>query len=244
VDGELLRRIKRVTRAGDTAIPADRLAAGDRQAFADLYDRLAPRLFAAAVSLTGSTPEAEDIVQDVFVELARARHRIPGIADLEAYVFTMLHHTVGRRHRRRAVDLRAVHRIGAELAANGGLVQEPVPPTDDELAAAVARLPAAQREVVSLKIDGGLTFAQIAVLLLAPWLATVATSATGRETRRVPSLAERVLAAGVAAEMLPAARSPSSYARLASQPSRVDDGGPAARLSEPFRVRRLLEGDF
>ena len=30
-------------------------------------------------------------------------------------------------------------------------------PADDELAAAVARLPAAQREVVSLKNDGGLT---------------------------------------------------------------------------------------
>lgn len=154
-----------MTRAGDTAIPADRLAAGDRQAFADLYDRLAPRMFAAAVSLTGATPEAEDVVQDVFVELARSRHRIPGIADLEAYMFTMLHHAIGRRQRRRAVDLRAVHRIGAERAADGRLVQEPVPPADDALAAAVARLPAAQREVVSLKIDGGLTFAQIAAVL-------------------------------------------------------------------------------
>jgi RNA polymerase sigma-70 factor (ECF subfamily) len=38
-------------------------------------------------------------------------------------------------------------------------------PADDDLAAAVARLPTAQREVVSLKIDGGLTFAQIAAVL-------------------------------------------------------------------------------
>ena len=154
-----------MTRAGDTEIPADRLAAGDRQAFADLSDRLAPRMFAAAVSLIGSTPEAEDVIQDVFVELARTRHRIPGIADLEAYVFTMLHHAVGRRHRRRAVDRRAIDRIGAERQAGGGLVHGPVRPADDELAAAVARLPAAQREVVSLKIDGGLTFAQIAAVL-------------------------------------------------------------------------------
>ena len=41
--------------------------------------------------------EAEDVVQDVFVELARTRHRIPDIADLEAYVFTMLHQ-IGRAH--------------------------------------------------------------------------------------------------------------------------------------------------
>jgi RNA polymerase sigma-70 factor (ECF subfamily) len=32
---------------------------------------------------------------------------------------------------------------------------------DDELAAAVADLPPEQREVVALKIDGGLTFAEI-----------------------------------------------------------------------------------
>lgn len=154
-----------MTRAGDREIPADRLAVGDRQAFADLYDRFAPRMFAAAVSLTGSTPESEDVVQDVFVELARTRHRIPGIADLEAYMFTMLHHAVGRRHRRKAVDRRAIDRIGAERAAGGRLVEEPGRTADDELAAAVARLPAAQREVVSLKIEGGLTFAQIAAVL-------------------------------------------------------------------------------
>ena len=154
-----------MTRAGDTEIPADRLAAGDRQAFADLYDTLAPRMFAAAVSLTGSTQEAEDVVQDVFVELARTRHRIPVIADLEAYVFTMLHHAVSRRRRRLAVDRRAILTIGAKRTADGRLEQRPVPPADDELAAAVARLPAAQREVVSLKIDGGLTFAQIAAVL-------------------------------------------------------------------------------
>ncbi len=36
------------------------------------------------------------------------------------------------------------------------------PPPDEALAAAVAALPAAQREVLALKIDGGLTFGEIA----------------------------------------------------------------------------------
>lgn len=154
-----------MTGSGDTTIPADRLAAGDRQAFADLYDRLAPRMFRAALSMTGSIPQAEDVVQDVFVDLARSRHRLPGIADVEAYAFTMLHHAVGRWHRRRAMDRKAFDRLETERKANGRYVQEPVPPADDELAAAVARLPSPQREVVSLKIEGGLTFAQIAAVL-------------------------------------------------------------------------------
>lgn len=154
-----------MTGSGDTTIPADRLAAGDRQAFADLYDRLGPRMFRAALSMTGSTPEAEDVVQDVFVQLARGRDSLPGIVNLEAYIFTMLHHAVGRRQRRRAVERRAVDRIGADRAAAGGLVEQPPPPVDDDLAAAVARLPAPQRDVVALKIDGGLTFAEIAAVL-------------------------------------------------------------------------------
>jgi len=154
-----------VTQSRDTTSPTERLAAGDRQAFADLYDRLAARMFRAALTMAGSMPEAEDVVQDVFVELARSRHRLPGIADLEAYIFTMLHHAIGRRQRRRGVERRAVDRIAADLAAAGRLVQEPASPTDDELAAAVARLPAPQRDVVALKIDGGLTFAEIATVL-------------------------------------------------------------------------------
>jgi len=52
------------------------LAAGDPAAFAALYDRLGARLYATAHTLTGSAAEAEDIVQDLFVELATHRHRL------------------------------------------------------------------------------------------------------------------------------------------------------------------------
>jgi hypothetical protein len=52
---------------------AESLAAGDPEAFAALYDRLAVRLLGAARTMTDSTAEAEDVVQDLFVELARGR---------------------------------------------------------------------------------------------------------------------------------------------------------------------------
>ena len=65
---------------------AESLAAGDSEAFAALYDRLAVRLLGAARTMTGSPATAEDVVQDLFVELARGRAAVKasgGIASLE-----------------------------------------------------------------------------------------------------------------------------------------------------------------
>jgi RNA polymerase sigma-70 factor (ECF subfamily) len=142
-----------------------RLATGDQEAFAALYDRLALRLLRTAVTLTGSTTEAEDVVQDLFVELARGRGRLAGVTDLEAYVFTMLRHSASRRRRRAAVGRRALETLSAAARDSGRLVAEPARVADDGLARAVAALPEPQREVLALKFDGGLTFAEIAAIV-------------------------------------------------------------------------------
>jgi RNA polymerase sigma-70 factor (ECF subfamily) len=138
---------------------AESLADGDADAFAALYDRLAARLLGVARTMTGSTADAEDVVHDLFVDLARGRHRLAAVVDLEAYVFTMLRHAVGRRRRRAATGQRALVAVAHDRARPDHAAAAALP--DDELAAAVAGLPAAQREVVALKIDGGLTFAEI-----------------------------------------------------------------------------------
>jgi RNA polymerase sigma-70 factor, ECF subfamily len=156
------------TTGGETRVATtlgERLAAGDPEAFAALYDRLAGRLYNTACTMTDSLPDAEDAVHDLFVELARCRDRLAHVADLDAYVFTMLRHAISRRHRRRDVDRRALDAIGRQRARAGRLETPPVEPPDDALTAAVAALPPAQREVLALKIDGGLTFAEIAAVI-------------------------------------------------------------------------------
>lgn len=141
------------------------LADGDPDAFAALYDRLALRLFNTARTLTDSLPDAEDTVHDLFVELARCRDRLARVSDLDAYIFTMLHHAVSRRRRRRDVDRRVIDAVGRQRAEAGGFTTQPVEPADDAVTSAVAALPPAQREVIALKIDGGLTFKEIASVL-------------------------------------------------------------------------------
>jgi RNA polymerase sigma-70 factor, ECF subfamily len=143
----------------------EQLAAGDSEAFAALYDRLAVRLFNTARTMTDSLPDAEDAVHDLFVELARSRDRLARVTDLDAYIFTMLRHAVSRRRRRRDVDRRAIDSIGRRRAEAGSFTTQPAEPVDDALTAAVATLPPAQREVLALKVDGGLTFAEIAAVI-------------------------------------------------------------------------------
>ena len=154
---------KRVAKTPTTI--GEQLAAGDPEAFAALYDRLAVRLFNTARTMTDSLPDAEDTVHDLFVELARSRDRLARITNLDAYIFTMLRHAISRRRRRRDVDRRAIDSIGRRRAEAGSFTTQPAELPDDALTAAVAGLPPAQREVLALKVDGGLTFVEIAAVI-------------------------------------------------------------------------------
>src|SRR5216684_4398116 len=54
---------------GSDALLAARLAAGDDRALADAFDRLAPSVYGGALRVLGNGSAAQDVVQDVFVEL-------------------------------------------------------------------------------------------------------------------------------------------------------------------------------
>jgi RNA polymerase sigma-70 factor (ECF subfamily) len=147
--------------AGDPLITG--LAQGREGAFAALYDLFGPALFRVALLLLDSREEAEDAVQDVFVGLVRARKGLAGVENLRAYLFTALRHTLAaraaRRVRARAVPLEAIPEPASSEVncLEGDQVVR--------LERALRTLPAEQRELVGLKVDGGLTFAEIASLL-------------------------------------------------------------------------------
>jgi RNA polymerase sigma-70 factor (ECF subfamily) len=124
-------------------------------ALALLYDRFAPVLYRTACGLLGSAADAEDVVHDVFVALARGRAQLPAIINARSYLFVAL---------RRMVARRAVRRLPRPLPEDVADPREP-PERDEHLEHALARLPAEQREVVVLKIDGDLTSAELAAVL-------------------------------------------------------------------------------
>jgi RNA polymerase sigma-70 factor (ECF subfamily) len=135
------------------------LAAGRPEAYAALYDRLGRSLLKVARMMLNRSSDAEDAVQDVFVELVRHRHRMAYVRDLDAYVFAMLRHAIGRRLRRERDERRHLQRFAPVVA------DKPDSYSPDELEDALRSLPPPQREVIALRLDGGLTFAQVAEVL-------------------------------------------------------------------------------
>jgi len=84
----------------DEAIALRRIAAGDAESLAPLYDALAPALMALAVRLCGRKEDAEEVVQDVFVRLVKHAGRFdPRVGTVRSLAYTMLRHLVASRGR-------------------------------------------------------------------------------------------------------------------------------------------------
>ncbi|HLN27849.1 MAG TPA: sigma-70 family RNA polymerase sigma factor [Gemmataceae bacterium] len=132
------------------------------QHFAALYDEYGSLLFRVGRALLGSGADAEDAVQSVFLSLVRSRKSLSGIADIRAYLLSALRHAAARIASRRTKE----SRLGQQ-AARSTLESALSLRQDDafDLEKALRSLPPDQREIIALKFDGGLTFAEIATLL-------------------------------------------------------------------------------
>jgi RNA polymerase sigma-70 factor (ECF subfamily) len=130
--------------------------------FAALYDEYQSLLFRVGHALLGSSVDTEDAVQSVFLSLIRSRKNLNGIADMRAYLLSALRHAAARIASSRMKEMRLM-----QQAARPEKESSPAAKHDDafELEKALRRLPQEQREIIALKIDGGLTFAEIATLL-------------------------------------------------------------------------------
>ncbi|HEY7439238.1 MAG TPA: sigma-70 family RNA polymerase sigma factor [Acidimicrobiia bacterium] len=133
-----------------TAVPAE--APADGPSFADCYRELRPEMVRLATLLVGNREVAVDLVQDAFVGLHRAWHRVRAP---EAYVRRALVYRCRSHHRRRAVErryLRSAAKDVSELDA-------------DELTDALAALTPRQRAAIVLRYYADLPDAEIATAL-------------------------------------------------------------------------------
>ena len=138
---------------------ASRLAAGDPEAFADVYDRHGRDLYGYLLARTHRTDRAEDLVQAVMLRLVRSRARLAQVANLRAYLFRIARNEWIRHGTRMEPTTEPL----PDLAAPEGEAED-----DPALRRALDRLAPERREVVGLKIHHGLTFAQIGEVLDVP----------------------------------------------------------------------------
>jgi RNA polymerase sigma-70 factor (ECF subfamily) len=139
-----------------------RLAAGDEAAYALLYARFGERLYRTALAIARRPEDAEDAVQEVFMALVRSREKLGRVDDLVAYLFASLRRAAIRRAVRRETQRRLESAAPRDLVQPGSEFDDP---RREALTRALERLTVEERTVIALKIDGALTFAEIARVL-------------------------------------------------------------------------------
>jgi RNA polymerase sigma-70 factor (ECF subfamily) len=144
-----------------------RYAAGDEAAFAIVYDALAPRLYGFLVRQTRNGARAEDLLQQTFLQMHRARGAfLPG-AEVVPWAFAIARRlTIDgfRRGRREVLDGGDTQddRAAPDAAADD-LVQ--ARELADRIQRELARLPETQRVAFELVKQEGLSLAEAAQVL-------------------------------------------------------------------------------
>ncbi len=150
------------------------IAAGDRQAFAEFYDRHATLMYSVATRILNDPGEAEDVLQEVFVQIwEKARRFDPHLGKASSWAAILV--------RNRAIDRIRASQRRTRLAEEAGLEQAVVAEVADTanetihghekaqmIQSAITGLPAEQRRAIELAYFSGLTQDEISRQLNEP----------------------------------------------------------------------------
>lgn len=133
---------------------------GDRAAFAELVERYYPRALRFASQMLGDPLDAEEAVQDAWVRVHGALPRFADGAPFEPWFFRILANRCRTSSGKRA-------RYAALVVADDTSPEPVAPPVSDtgwheEVARALAMLPAEQREAFLLRHVEDLSYEEIA----------------------------------------------------------------------------------
>ena len=151
--GELLRRAGR----------------GDQSAFAELYDALSPLVYGVVLKVVRDPSQAEEVAQEVFVELWRLAARFDGTkGSAKTWAATLAHRrAIDRVRSEQASRVRQDRDANQTIRNERDVVASEVESSFDQVRVrrAVLQLSELQREAVELAYFGGHTYREVAVLL-------------------------------------------------------------------------------
>ena len=177
---ELVSQENDVSRAPDEELtPAavqqallERVAQGDQQAFSDLYDLVAPRVFGLVKRLLRDHAQSEEVTQEIFLEIWQTATRFdPNKGGATTWILTMTH--------RRAVDRVRSSQSSRDRDTRIGIRDHKVDYDDvsetieiriehERVEKAMTRLTELQRQAVSLAYYGGYSHSEVAAMLSVP----------------------------------------------------------------------------
>lgn len=145
---------------------------GDASAFAALYEGAAPRIYGLVCRILGDVHQAEEVTQEVFLELWQTSSRFdPGRGSALSWVMTLAHRRAvdrvrsseaGRRRDATDVELRRTTPYDQTVAAAHASLEAQTVRT------ALATLPVQQRQALELAYFGGHSHSEISRMLKVP----------------------------------------------------------------------------
>ena len=153
---------------------------GDAAAMETLYLRYRQSVYSWLLRMTGDAAEAEDIYQDVWLKVIRSASNYRS-GNFRAWLWQIVRNKTTDRMRKKSPSLvldapvcadgEGEHTVVEQLrddAAADALMQIEERERKSAVCDAIDALPMAQREIVLLRINGELSFKEIADMLAAP----------------------------------------------------------------------------
>lgn len=142
------------------------LKGGDPGAMRELINLYGDRLLRSAFSLCGNRTEAEDLVQDTFLQAMQSAHRFQGRSTIYTWLHAILLNLTRHYHRNRKRIVYDDELAGREIGASDENSNQPDAGTASlALWQALGRLSAAQREVIVLRYYESMKIHEIAAQL-------------------------------------------------------------------------------
>lgn len=149
-----------------------RTATGDKAAFSDLYDEVAPRVFGLVRRLLVDHSQSEEVTQEIFLEIWQTASRFdPNKGGATTWILTMAH--------RRAVDRVRASQSSRDRDVKIGIrdyqndydnvsTSVEVKVEHERVEKAMGRLTELQRQAIQLSYYGGYSNSEVAEILSVP----------------------------------------------------------------------------
>ena len=148
-----------------------RIAAGDRSAFALVYARYWNTIYSTALSFLKSPEWAQDTVQDIFLKLWTKRELLPEVEKFDAWLYVMARNTLidqlNKKLSTTPIEARYADVLPGDLLSPD--TSYSLKQTEEVLHKAIQQLPPRQKLIFQLIRQAGLTHNDVATRLrLAP----------------------------------------------------------------------------
>ena len=142
------------------------IAAGSETAFCRLFDHYWNRVYASALVLTKSSPMAQDIAQEVFLQLWQNREKATDIQKLDGFLFISARNLIFKKMSRLKLEDAYQHYLTYQARAASGVSGDTSVPTEFKelqtlVELGISQLPPQQQKAFRLSRERGLSHEEI-----------------------------------------------------------------------------------